>query len=518
MSSSSDPSTAVITGSVERIKKYTKKWAARFCTFDPAARKFTYSDSEKEGAPTKAFLILTKVTRCSETREGLIGQDLFTMNLEGHLDGDSAKVEQWNMRFQNDEQFELWYQSMRRSLATAGLMDPYNYGLPEVDPRQGLKFARIPLTHLCKFGLLEKAIVYSFTQLRYMDSATSTLADGILVVGDKLVYLFRPNADVLRCTPITNIQKLHYTKGCTNICLSINPPEADLVCQVPESLEELKHALSVQFRAMNQGKALVVVPIDIEKKIDAIATTMRLKHDADYKMEVASPTAKSRLKHALDQYEKQEGAKFDPNAHRAKKTQEKRQNSVGVPSGGSSPQGTAATGAVGGLDVSIPLVRFLQKLELTQYGAQLLKQHVDMDVLQCMDLVDLETFGVKNKEHGQRILDAANNAAFVAAVLAGGDAAATTAAPSAALTQPTEAPASPQAASPQGPGSPQAARPPITLSDSDDDDLDVLVQTASAKKPIIILDDDFDDDLDLLPPVSQASPKKPAIVLDDDDI
>ncbi|CUG87052.1 Hypothetical protein, putative [Bodo saltans] len=419
------PEPVVISGLVERIKKYTKKWAARFCTFDPAARKFTYSESDKENASVKAYLILTKVIRCAELREGLMGPDVFTMNLEGHLDGDSAKVEQWNMRFPNDEQFESWYEAMRRSLATAGLMEPYNYGLPPVDPRQGLPFARIPITHLFKFVLLEKAIVYSFTQLRFVDptavaGATNALADGVLVVGDKLLYLFRPNADVLRCTNLTNITQLHYTKGCTTVALTVKAPEADLVIQVPEGLDVMKHALSVQFRAMNGGKALPVTPIDADKKIEAIAATMRIKPDEGYKIEVASPTAKSRLKHALDQYEKQEGVTFDPNAHRAKKATEKRQNSVGLPSGSASPTGGAAAGGGGGgssstagLDTTIPLVRFLVRLGLTQYGAQLLKQHVDMDVLQCMDLVDLETFGVKNKEHGQKMLDSANDAAFV---------------------------------------------------------------------------------------------------------
>ena len=48
----------------------------------------------------------------------------------------------------------------------------------------------------------------------------------------------------------------------------------------------------------------------------------------------------------------------------------------------------------------------LKEIGLPQYAAALLKQHVDIDVLQCMDLTDFETFGVKDKAHCEAILAA----------------------------------------------------------------------------------------------------------------
>lgn len=519
----------VLTGFLERMKKYTKKWGKRYCTFDTVTRKFTYSEEEKEGGTVKAALIVSKLTRLAEQRDftpqpgSPVSSDLLVMSLEGQLDSGAAaatfeKPEPWNIKFPSQAVFDVWYEAMRRSLAIAGLMDPFNYGLPPVDPRQNLPFAQIPLTHLLKFGLLEKAIIYSFTLVRYYDASSSvapSCPDGVVVVGDKVLYMFRPNADVLRCTQLTNIQKIFYTKDKDLLGIVVNPPEADIILQCSEGLEQLKHVLSVQYRAMTQGKHLPVTPME-EGKLEQLGAKLRSKPDEGYKLEVASPTAKGRLKNALDQYEKQEGVKFDPSTHRARKSQgEKRQNSVGLPSGASSPGGPE-------LDASIPLVRLLQRLELAQYAGQLLKQHVDLDVLQCMDLTDLETFGVRNREHGQKILDAANNPAIVSAVNSGSAAPATTspappvtAAPSTAPTTSTTAGASPN------------ARPPaITLSD-DEDDLDAMMQSQASprsQKPVIVLDDDDDDDdLDLLPPVSAASPAKPAaaaaaIVLDDDDI
>lgn len=513
MSSASSP--AVLKGTLERKTKYTKKWTSRYCTFDSATRHLTYAESE-QGTP-KGTMIVSKVTRIGEIRENIAAGEITVLLFDGHLAGSNAGkgdaagaaaalVEQWSFRVPTDL-FETWYEAVRRSLATAGLMDPYNYGLPAIDPRQNLPFAKVPLEFLFKFSLLEKAIIYTFTQVRFAEFASAslhTINDGIAIVGDRTLYIFRRNADVVRCSPITNVKEIRHTKGNTVCVLVMTAPEADFIFECGSGLDEFKHALSVQYRALSQGKHLPSAPLEGGTKLEDIvaAGKFRMTADEGYKLQVASPTSKSRLKTALDQYEKQEGIKFDPQAHRARVKSKPQQAAV---VGEATAAGTA-------LPADSPLVRLLTHLQLTQYASMLLKQHVDLDVLQCMDVTDLDTFGVKILDHAKKILSAANDAALVAKMQQSGSA------PEVTISVPVASTTPAATAPPSSAGNSTVTKPVIELSD-DDDDLDAMIAASPRSKaaaPAIVLDDD-DDDLDLLPVVS-ASPQKPPIILDDDDI
>jgi hypothetical protein len=140
--------------------------------------------------------------------------------------------------------------------------------------------------------------------------------------------------------------------------------------------------------------------------------------------------------------------------------------------------------------MNIPIVRMLHRLNLQQYVVCLLSQHVDLDVLQCMDDSDLESFGVRSSAHRQLIISAAAN---------NGE---PTPSPSRSKADSVSLDSSPVVSS-VAPASP-AKRPEIVLSD-DEDDLLVAV-AAPAKAPLILLDDSDDD---LLPPVLAAVPASP---------
>jgi hypothetical protein len=53
---------------------------------------------------------------------------------------------------------------------------------------------------------------------------------------------------------------------------------------------------------------------------------------------------------------------------------------------------------------------FLTQLNLSQYISIFQKQHVDIDVLECMDESDLYNFGVKDQSHRATIMQALKTA------------------------------------------------------------------------------------------------------------
>ena len=513
-----------LSGFIERTTKYTKQWSKRYFTFDPSTRKLTYGKDDKSGP--KGSVVVTKIVRLSEQFEFKASSpDLLSINVDGTMD--DGKAEQWSMRFPDADMFDKWYIAVRGAVSAAGLMDSMNFGLPLIDPRYNLPFATIPLENLHKFGLLEKAIVYFFgacavhakdTSAAVAQVGSSLLGSGSLqdtyfVIGDKHVYTFRPSADVVRCFLLSSLVKVHHTPGTTYMCLQLEAPEADLIIKNTSKTKEITEIVRKLFKVNGQGKELPLVAITASSVESFVETCsgLRLVADPDYKMNVASPTPKSRLKFALDMYEKKNGSKFGTkggalgttSASSGSPPSDRADRKHSSPSAKEPAVSSSAVQSLGGKDsdMSIPLVRLLTNLRLGQYIVPLLSQHVDLDVLQCMDDTDLETFGVKSAQHRKTILEAAGDGSRLAS-LASAD--------SLSLDPVVPAKSTTGAASPQS-----SPKKEIVLSD-DDDDLIV-----APKAPLILLDDSDDD---LLPVVGPASPTgaappapKPTINLDDDD-
>jgi hypothetical protein len=532
------PSKAVVlTGLADRTTKYTKQWSKRYFTFDPSSRKLTYGKDDKSGP--KGAICVTKIMRLSEQFEFKASSpDLLSICVDGTLD--DGKTDQWSMRFPDLDMFSVWYEAIRGAVSASGLMESVTFGLPQIDPRYNLPFATVPLESLHKFGLLEKAIIYFFGHCGCFTPAGSGVAavvgtsllsggsaqsDAFLVIGDKHVYTFRPSADVIRCFLLSSITKIHHTPGTNFMAIQLEPPEADVIIRNTPKTKEITDILRRLCKVNSQGKEPPLVAItatSVEAFVEAGSSFLRLTPDADFKPNIASPTPKSRLKFALDMYEKKNGSKFgNAAAGGAGEGGSAGGGKLsGVTSLSSSPSGdgvragrkeasppgppppTASTlQSLGGkeADMNIPLVRLLHQLQLSQYTVCLLSQHVDLDVLQCMDESDLESFGVRNSAHRRLIMEAA----------AGGGSSRLSSADSVVLEpSPPGAGATTSVASP-------TKKQDIVLSD-DDDDLVVL-----PKAPLILLDDSDDD---LLPTAGPGSPSasappapKPTINLDDDD-
>lgn len=243
-----------------------------------------------------------------------------------------------------------------------------------------------------------------------------------------------------------------------------------------------------------------------------------------FKLQIVSPTPKTRLKQALDAYER---------------------NNVGSPSSApgspnpSAPKNSSAAAAAqaaallssasrarqdsfSNISIDDSLSQLLLRLQLPQYVRVLKKQHIDVDVISCMEPNDLANFGISDPGHREIIVEAAVDGfdAVKGKIQGGGGGGGVSTVRSDTLASVESFDIGVAVASPES----SKKKAVVTLSDSDDDDLPP--PPAAKKNVVITLDSDDDDDLDLLPiakaPVVAASPVPPtpekvAIELSDDD-
>ncbi|RNF15132.1 uncharacterized protein Tco025E_05602 [Trypanosoma conorhini] len=459
---------------------FTKAFKKRYVTFDPESRRLSYAEDECK--PPKGALIVTKVARCCQVME-VKASDLFTLMIDGkHEDG---KEDQWTLRMPTREVFEEWHQAIRSVCAAAGLMEPLNFGLPFIDPRTSLPFAQVPLEHLFRFAVLEKAVIHFFATVTLVTATTgkeSHPARHHLVVGDKAIYIFTHNATILYCSLISHIRRIYQGPEATFFAVHVKSPEPDIVVKDFSGGTQVASILARLF-SVTTGKSLSVMPINVPTaEVLAESQQLRLSGDEGYKLHVVSPTTKMRLRQVIDA--NRDGAGAGSNNGLNTNGEDR------TPAVDKSLLTEAAT--PGPAD---PLTALLLTIGLSEYAPRLLSQHVDLDVLQCMDVSDLMTFGVSDATHCRKILDAASQL-DTASPAVGTDAALDT------LT--------PKAAYPTG-----KAAVGVTLSDDDDDD-DIHLPLPPRME--LTLDDDSDEELlpPAPPPVKVAGP--PAIVLDDDDL
>lgn len=504
---------------LERTSKYIKKWAKRFVSFDDSTRKISYGTAKDK---IKSTMSITKVTRAAEISQVRSDSgNLYAVNVEGTAE--DGKPDMWSIRMPDAKTFDLWYTTMRNCLAAQGMMDPLNFGLPAEDPRNGLPFVTVPLEQLHKFALLEKAILYyfGFATMHGYEHHTAP-QEHILMVGDRNLYVFRPNADVLRCVPIDAITGLKGPQDPTSATafavIKVQPVEHDIVIKASNELPKLLQVIADVYKGLKSTG--LAIENDATGPIDQYieAKEIKIKPPEGYKMKAMSPTPKSKLKIALDLYQQQHGSSYSRSGSKRTKADKAAVVAAGAAEAGVAPtaEATAAADAI-----NDSLSRLLARLSLSQYGAILRKQHVDVELLSCMDVTDLTNFGIKDPKHCEAIVKAATEHE--------------------ANGSPADEPLAPPSSgsAPQAPGASTSvaagsfASPPasptrkmvITLDSDDEDLLPVMNNSISVASPLatttnVVILDDSDDDLVVRPPppAATAPAPKPSIVLDDDDI
>ena len=522
----------VLEDDLERTSKYIRKWAKRFVTFDDESRKISYGMAKDK---LKASMTVTKITRLAELQPvRSTSSDLYVVHVEGATE--DGKPDTWTIRIPDAAKFALWHQTIRNCLAAQGLMDPLSFGLPDEDPRNGLPFVTVGLEYLHKFSLLEKAIMYYFglATMHGFEMGLGT-PEHIVMVGDRNLYIFRPNADVLRCIPIESISSLKGPADPSNpnsfAVISAQPAEHDVVLKASPDLVKILQIIADVYKGIKNTALPIQNTVPAPTATGTIdewceSSEVALRPLEGYKMKAMSPTPKSKLKIALDLYQQQHGSMYSrsaPKRSKADKAAAVAKAAAAAGGGGGADGGAAAGGATDAIDDS--LSRMLKRLGLAHYTAALRKQHVDVELLTCMDATDLINFGVKDPKHCEAILEAAADRDANGSPSEQSLAAPSSAIPAiggglgpAAVPQPQGAPQAPQA---------EPAKKMVIVLDSDDDDEDLLpiiagsVNSATAfaspasplgERSVVILDDS-DDDLVVAP---KPAPK-PAINLDDDD-
>ncbi|KEG11629.1 Tcc1i14-2.7 [Trypanosoma grayi] len=454
---------------------FTKAFKKRYVTFDRESRKLSYAEDDSK--PPKGVIIVTKVVRCCQVMK-VKAAELLTLMIDGnHEDG---RADQWTLRMPTLQLFEEWNETLWTACAGAGLMEPYNYGLPPVDPRSNLPFAQVPLQHLFKFSGLEKMVIHFFGAITLLSSTVAKDTQSphhVLVVGDRAIYVFNLNATVIYCSLISHIRKLHHGPEATFFALQLRPPAPDIVVKDFSGAVQVASVVGRLYQVAT-GKKLNIMPINVPTaEVLVESQQLRLSAGEGYKLQMVPPSTKLRLRQAID-------------AKRDETDADAYGNSDEKPQTGNGATADSSTYP----DSADPLTKLLHGIGLSQYAPTLLSQHVDLDVLKCMDASDLNTFGVMDKSHCQKILEAAlrSEMDFLGVGNGNGNASATP---------------------PTGVANPAAGG--IALSDDDDDDDLVLPAT---RQKSVSLDDDSDVELPAKK-APAANAAKPAItIVDDDDL
>ncbi|KAH9593161.1 Sterile alpha motif domain [Trypanosoma melophagium] len=425
--------------------------------------------SSDDRKPTKDVLIITKVIRCCQVME-VKTSELLTLMIDGnHEDG---REDQWTLRMPSRQVFDEWNEILWNACAAAGLMEPYNCGLPPVDPRTNVSFAQVPLEYLYKFAVLEKALIHFFVPVTLLTPSLkkdSHSGQHILVVGDKPIYIFNQAALMMYCSLISHIRKIHHGEDATFFAVQIKSPAPDIVVKDFSEGVQLASILSRLFE-VTTGKRLNIMPINVptaELLVDS--QQLSLIGDEGYKLKAVPPGTKMLLRQAIDAIREATGGVSD-------KSEKQQSQDMGE-----------VTSALDNTDIdsSDPLTKLLHSIGLPQYRPTLLNQHVDLDILQRMDASDLMTFGVTNESHCHRILNAAMSSEMDALKITNDKPTASTVTTTTTTTTNTTTTTTTTTA-------PQKSGVAVTLSGDDDDPLVSKPPAKGAANPPIIIDDDDD--------------------------
>ncbi len=314
------------------------------------------------------------------------------------------------------------------------------------------------------------------------------LEERVAFVSDKAFYLTKPNSEVTRCFKIADIKKLitnAKVRGPNEelwLVVKMAPPEYDIQIANP-NIEALIQCLLAIYTYLTRGKEL---PVEQQKE----PKDAQLDRPKGFEMVMVIPTTKDQLKKALDVFAAKHGIQFADGS---------------APAAGGAPKAVAPAPAKTAADNKVaprtdPLGAFLLLSGLEQYYAQLYKQNVDLDVIECMDDADIKTFGVANPAHIATIRQNIRNDEFMTRVRNEVQAARSGA-------KGWTAPPAPAAGAPPAASAPKA---PIIL---DDDDFLPPVPSQKVQMAICL---DSDDDLPIPAAKPAAKPSAAPIMLDDD--
>lgn len=483
-------------------------WSSRFVTLTSEMQKVEVGVADKEGQPPTLKIVVTNVARPEPNLITFI----------------SKTAEELTLKAANNDVADEWYAACRGFLEKSGILEPKNAGLPANDPRNGLKFVDIPGGFIANFSNLERAVLYWFDSIKKFGAVNvltkrHKIEDRVGFLGDKAFYVTRPNSEITRCIKVEKLACLYTNAGTSSLpqgqdpflVLKVPHPEYDLCFESAQVLQLVK-GLKAVYRQVTRGKDLRVCNVS---SYSEAAVALQLERPDAYEMTMVVPSTKKQLRRGLEKYYQQRGLPM-PTAQPSPD----RPRSSPTPTdgnGGSSPASVAQKDEeaerVPAVPMTDPLGCFLTLVGLPHLYLTLYKQHLDLDLLDCLDETDFKNFGVTEDADIDTIRSKCSDAEFLSEVhktvedaRKGGSWGAK--APAAVAVTPT-----PPNPSPVAPSSRPQQQQSMEVTLSDDDDLADLMP-ASAARGINL---DSDDDL----PVAPASPPPAAaatIDLDDDDL
>ena len=491
-------------------------WAKKFVKL--LGLDFTVSDSE-DGAP----IFQSKLVQVTRGGDG----DPMAITIFGEKQGEQIVLKGTDPKITS-----YWYDTLYTALELAGKVKPRNAGLPARDPRFDLPFAAIPGEYAAQFVSLDNAVIYWFGAITKYGapgklSRKPSTEERIVFIGDKCIYVTKPNSEVTRCMHIQQMTGLCTSVGTNQtgdhfVVFKMAPPEYDLHISGP-NMVGLIEVVSAVFKYIHKG--VKELPVTSVATAQDPVVKLQLNRPSGFEMTVIRPVTKVQLKTALDNFAKKHGITFEPAppvGALAFASKAKEEAPPGVQATSSAGQPTATTTS-SSQPKMVPktdaFAVFLTKIGLEDYYFSLSSQGMDLDVLECVDEKDLKNFGLKDPAHCALIREKIQDTALIEKVhedvaAAQADAKWTIKKTDDAVKKPE--PAQPAAPAPQ-PAAPTAPRPPIVFDSDDDDDLDIALPAKGAEPKRVQMEiclDDSDDDLDLPP---APPPKKAPIVLDDDD-
>lgn len=394
------------------------------------------------------------------------------------------------VRFSSASDADSWVRLCTAALALLR-QTRARFGLPVVDPRNGLRFCEVPQEYSAKFVSLEKSVLYWFSPVKKFGTPSKftrkhSTEERVGFCSDKAFYLTKPNSEITRCIRLSKIKFVTTNSDTSNeekfLAIHVHEPDYDLCFSAP-TCEQLIHCIAELIA--HSGQTLIVK----HAKSVGEVSDLRLERPTGYTMTLLVPTAKDQLKKALDEYAKKHGIRFTDNGVQAKPVSD-------------SPGGVCGSDCGNGSftadhNAADPMACFLRLLGCSRYFMSLYKQNVDMDILECMDETDLRTYGISDDAHIKLILGAVQDATLrekVRLEVSQGRS-----------TWSSSAIAVPRLSSPLS----TVVQQKVEL-DLSDDDIIVEKTSPAGVLPIAL---DSDDDLDMPP-----KPVKPVIVLDDDDL
>lgn len=528
-------------------------WSKKYLSLQGTA----LSVADSESAQPSQTLQLTNVTMGGEAMDACV--IIF-----------QSASEEVHCRAGNPELAYFWYKLVHKALEQAGKIKPLHGGLGRVDPRMNLLFAEVPPQFLSKFLNLERAVLFWFSAIRKLGAPSKISGkfrpeDRVAFLGDKAFYITKTSSEVTRCIKVQNLAKIfsNYKQASGDdvfIILKMTPPEFDVFFYAPK-IPELIGALTVVYKSLVKTKALVVENVATPQDP---SIGLQLSRPSDFQMAMVIPNTKEQLKKALDKYlEKHQlpplpppeeeplvmMAQADKGTTSTASLQKNQGTSHTLPTAkteGKTAQQSPPPQSNDKKTEAAPSVNpetdelgcFLLKLGLMKYFEKLIFQNADMDVLECMDEADFDSFGINVPQDVKLIRSKLADNEFMAAVRETCEM--NRAKSGKALSKkpveeekkktaeekkpaPVSLDESPELPPPVKPA---AVAEPIILSDDEDlllEEEEVGPGATKKAAEIALSDDDLDlDDIDDVPPpperTSQPAAKPPAPKAADDEI